>query len=95
MGDQNDNVPEQEQSESSSGRKKIRIRKRIKFKKKKKKFRPKKLMETLLWIVVIGIFIVSFYLLMKQLDIGDDNNKKKKKSSYRIAQVAPDSAISV
>ena len=67
--------------ESHSGRKKIRVRKRIKFRKKKKKFRPKKFLETLLWIVIIAIFIASFYLLLKQLDIGEDKNKKKKTSS--------------
>lgn len=59
-----------------------RVRKRIRIKKKSSpKRKIKKILERLLWLIVIAGFIATLVIMIKQLDIRDESVKKKKTKS--------------
>jgi hypothetical protein len=74
---------------SSSGRKRvkkrIKIKKKIKVRKKSSTRKYKKLIERLIWILVILGFIAALVVLVNELDINDAKYKKKK--SFRSESV--------
>lgn len=60
-----------------------KVRKRIRIKKKSgPKRKIKKVIEKLIWIIIIGSFIATLVIMMKQLDIKDESLKKKKSTFY-------------
>jgi len=64
-----------------------RIRTRIRVKKKKgPKKRLRKLFDKLIWIVVIILFILTLFYLVRELDLNDQRFKKKKTSMVKSAQ---------
>ncbi|MBL7928642.1 MAG: hypothetical protein JNL47_04070 [Bacteroidia bacterium] len=79
-------------SGEQGGKRRIKIKKRIKqrVRVKKKpsiKKRIRKILGYLAWLIVIGGFLVTVVILVKELDIKDENAKKqapKKKQVYRL-----------
>lgn len=72
-----------EQREGHRRRRKVRRRIRIKKKSGPKK-KIKKYLERILWLIIIGGFIATLIIMVKQLEIQDPNAKKKKKSHNEI-----------
>lgn len=79
-------------SEEHPRRKRIKVKKRIKqrVRVKKKpsiKKRLKKIMGYLAWFIIIGSFLITIFVLVRELDIKDEDAKKKapkKKQSYLL-----------
>lgn len=88
-------------SDSETGehrhRRRVRIKKRVKQrvrvkKKPSVKKRIKKMLGYLAWFIVIGGFLVTVFILVKELDIKDENAKKqapKKKQVYNLPNKLP------
>ncbi len=61
----------------SRRRKRIKVRKRIRVKKRSSsKKKARKTMETIGWILLIAAFLLTFIILIFQLDIKDRREKK-------------------
>ncbi len=77
--------PEFNQPLIPEGRKNIRFRNKYKKKKKGGKI-IRKMLEYLLWAVMVGAFITSLVILIKHLDISDKKVRdKRKKESTMVA----------
>lgn len=74
--------------EGFSERKKIRVKKRIRIKKKKDpKRKLKKALKTTMWTLVIIAIIVTFIILINQLNIADKDTNAKKKRGDRLIKL--------
>jgi hypothetical protein len=76
---------------------KKRYRQRVRIKKKPSlKRRLKKIMNYVAWIIVLGGFFATVYVLIRELDIKDENAKKKapkKKQSSESVNNKPDDLL--
>lgn len=81
---ENNSENNRKQDGSHRHRRRTRVRKRIRIKKKSNpKRKIKKILERLIWIIIIAGFITTLVILVKTLDIKDENIKKKKsKTSF-------------
>ena len=62
-------------------RRKIKVRKRVRVKKKSSpKKRAQKVLETIIWISVLTIFIVTLIIFFKEMDINSAKSPSKKTS---------------
>ena len=63
-------------------RQKIKVRKKVKVKKKKSSRKYKKLFEKIFWILVVGGFIATLVLLVRELDIFKDKRNLPRGKSF-------------
>ena len=60
-------------------RRKVKVRKRVRVKKKSSpRKRARKLLETIIWICVIGAFITTLVMLIAQMDLKSNKPTPKK-----------------
>lgn len=71
-------------SSKPSGRRRtkrrIKIKKKIKVKKKSSNRKTKKLLERIVWAVVIIGFVIALTIMIKEMDISDEKYRSKKKT---------------
>ena len=78
MADSIENILPEEGAGSHHGRRRYKYRYK---RKRSKKRRIKKYLEYVLWITIIAVFIISLFILIRQMDITDESVKKKRKKS--------------
>ncbi len=106
LPDEEPELPDKtEIAESETGehrhRKRVKIKKRVKQrvrvkKKPSVKKRVKQMLGYVAWFIVIGGFLVTVMILVKELDIKDENAKKqapKKKQVYLTPNKLPDALL--
>jgi hypothetical protein len=79
MDAQNDNFqPLADDSTFDKSRGRVKVRKRIRVKRKKNpKKKIRKLLEKVIWTIVIVAFVITLFYLLNELDLSDRRYKKK------------------
>jgi|GEM_PF-3391912 len=84
MSIQDINIPGQpDQQDDELRGERVRIRKRIRVKKKKSpKRKIRKLLDRVVWTVIIAAFVLTLFYLLRELDLNDKKFKRKKQGSF-------------